>query len=113
MTSLTEHATTSDLSSVERVVELQVRDVRFPTSRMRDGSDAMNPMPDYSAAYVVARTSTGAEGHSLVFTIGRGTDVQVAAIEAFAPSVVGLAVDPMLADLGAFSRALGQDSPMR
>jgi L-fuconate dehydratase len=102
-----------DRSDAERIVELEVRDVRFPTSRMLDGSDAMNPMPDYSAAYVVVRTSAGDEGHSLVFTIGRGTDVQVAAVKAFAPSVIGLAVEPALADPGAFSRLLGDDSPMR
>src|SRR4051794_32195188 len=102
-----------DGSDVERIVEVTVRDVRFPTSRLRDGSDAMNPMPDYSAAYVVVRTSTGAEGYSLVFTIGRGTEVQVAAIEAFAPALVGQPVEAALADMGAFSRRLGADSPMR
>jgi L-fuconate dehydratase len=93
----------------ERIVELEVRDVRFPTSRMLDGSDAMNPMPDYSAAYVVLRTSAGDEGHSLVFTIGRGTDVQVMAVRAFAPLVAGVAVEAALGDLGAFSRRLGDD----
>jgi L-fuconate dehydratase len=98
---------------VERIAAVTVRDVRFPTSRLRDGSDAMNPMPDYSAAYVIVRTSTGAEGYSLVFTIGRGTEIQVAAIEAFAPSLVVQPVDATLADLGAFSRRLGADSPMR
>jgi L-fuconate dehydratase len=99
--------------SPERIAALEVRDVRFPTSRMLDGSDAMNPMPDYSAAYVILRTTSGAEGHSLVFTIGRGTDVQVAAVEAFADSVTGLPVEPQLADMGAFSRLIGEDSPMR
>jgi L-fuconate dehydratase len=100
-------------SDLERIVAVTVSDIRFPTSRLRDGSDAMNPMPDYSAAYVVVRTSSGAEGCSLVFTIGRGTEVQVAAIEAFTPAVVGLPVDATLADLGAFSRRLGADSPLR
>src|SRR3954451_2457784 len=99
----TEIPLATDGAGVERIAELRVRDVRFPTSRLRDGSDAMNPMPDYSAAYVVVRTTAGEEGHSRVFTIGRGTDVQVAAIEAFAPAVVGRPVEPTLADLGAFS----------
>ena len=103
----------TDGSGVERIAEVTVRDVRFPTSRLRDGSDAMNPMPDYSAAYVVVRTSTGAEGYSLVFTIGRGTEVQVAAVEAFAPALVGQPVEAALEDMGAFSRRLGADSPMR
>jgi L-fuconate dehydratase len=103
----------SDVLDAERILELEVHDVRFPTSRMLDGSDAMNPMPDYSAAYAIVRTSAGDEGHSLVFTIGRGTDVQVAAIRAFAPELIGLAVQPALDDLGAFSRRLGDNSPMR
>ena len=38
------------------VTSLETFDVRFPTSRELDGSDAMNPDPDYSAAYVVLRT---------------------------------------------------------
>ena len=51
----------------------------------------MNPDPDYSAAYVVLETDhpTGS-GHGLTFTIGRGTEVCVAAIEALAPHVVGV-----------------------
>ena len=36
-----------------RISALDVIDVRFPTSLGLDGSDAMNPEPDYSAAYVV------------------------------------------------------------
>jgi len=59
-----------------------ITDVRFPTSRERDGSDAMNPDPDYSAAYVVVHTSKGNAGHGFVFTIGRGNEVAVAAIRA-------------------------------
>ena len=65
------------------ITSLETFDVRFPTSRELDGSDAMNPDPDYSAAYVVLRTDAGdgLEGHGFAFTIGRGNDVQVAAIE--------------------------------
>jgi L-fuconate dehydratase len=73
----------------------------------------MNSQPDYSAAYVVLRTSGGDEGHSLVFTIGRGTEVQDAAVRSYAPFVVGLAVEDALQDPGAFSRRPGGDSPMR
>ena len=65
-----------------RITSIRTRDVRFPTSREMDGSDAMNPDPDYSAAYVELRTDAdGHEGHGFVFTIGRGNDVEVAAIE--------------------------------
>ncbi|GAA0234832.1 enolase C-terminal domain-like protein [Cryptosporangium japonicum] len=93
--------------------EVDAHDVRFPTSRFLDGSDAMNPFPDYSAAYVVLRTSDGEEGHSLVFTVGRGNDVEVAAIRALASLVIGLEVDDVLADLGGFSRRLAGDSQFR
>jgi L-fuconate dehydratase len=96
-------------------------DVRFPTSRQLDGSDAMNPSPDYSAAYVVLRTDAadpaepGAAlaGHGFVFTIGRGNDVQLAAIRALEPLVAGLDVDETLADLGGLYRRLVWDSPLR
>jgi L-fuconate dehydratase len=94
-----------------KVIALDVHDVRFPTSRRLDGSDAMNPDPDYSAAYVVLRTDTGAEGHGFCFTIGRGTELCTAAIEAYAPLVVGHELD--LADLGEFSRRLVHDSQLR
>src|SRR5881392_2628636 len=95
------------------ITGLNVGDVRFPTSRQLDGSDAMNPLPDYSAAYVILRTSAGEEGHSLIFTLGRGTDVQVAATRALAPLVVGANVEAAMDDMGAFARRLGADSPNR
>src|SRR5262245_12299204 len=90
-------------------------DVRFPTSRQRDGSDAMNPDPDYSAAYVVLRTDRGdaLEGHGLTFTIGRGTEVCVAAIEALAHHVVGLTLEAITADLAGFWRSLVHDTQLR
>jgi L-fuconate dehydratase len=95
------------ISSVDAV------DVRFPTSLHLDGSDAMNPEPDYSAAYVTVRTSGGDEGHGLAFTVGRGNEVEVAAVRALAPLVVGLSVEELLGDLGAFSRRLTGDSQLR
>src|SRR3954447_15488861 len=96
-----------------KIVELETHDVRFPTSRHLDGSDAMSPSPDYSAAYVVLRTDDGADGHALAFTVGRGNDVQVAGIRALAPLVVGQDVDEVLDDLGAFARRLSGDSQLR
>lgn len=97
----------------DRFVDFAVADVRFPTSRELAGSDAMNPDPDYSAAYVTVRTSGGDEGYGFVFTIGRGTEVAVAAIRAVERLVVGLPVDDVLADLGGFWRRLTHDSPLR
>ena len=97
------------------ITDLAVIDIRFPTSRELDGSDAMNPDPDYSAAYVVLRTDAGdgLEGHGLTFTIGRGTEVVVAAVEALRPLVVGRSVEGLEADLGGFWRDLVGDSQLR
>jgi L-fuconate dehydratase len=97
----------------ERITGFDVTDVRFPTSLELDGSDAMNPDPDYSAAYVVVHTDGGQEGHGFAFTIGRGTEVEVAGIRAVEQLVVGLDVDEVLGDLGGFSRRLVSDSPLR
>jgi len=90
-------------------------DIRFPTSRELDGSDAMNPDPDYSAAYLVLRTDAGdgLEGHGFTFTIGRGNDVQVAAINALRTHVLGRSVDALCADPGSLSRDLVGDSQLR
>jgi len=90
-------------------------DVRFPTSLLLDGSDAMNPDPDYSAAYVTLSTDAddGLEGHGLVFTIGRGNEVQVAALNAFGGHLLGRDAESLLADLGGFSRELLSDSQLR
>jgi L-fuconate dehydratase len=97
-----------------RIVALDCFDVRFPTSIEHDGSDAMNPDPDYSAAYAVLRTDApGLEGHALCFTIGRGNEVVVAAIAALRPHVVGRYVSDIAADLGGFSAALISDSQLR
>jgi L-fuconate dehydratase len=108
----TEHADTP-LSTAAAVTGLDVRDVRFPTSRELDGSDAMNPLPDYSAAYLTLHTSSGHGGNSLVFTVGRGNDVQAAAIKALEPLVVGVPLRDVLDDLGGFYRHLIGDSPTR
>ena len=97
----------------ELISAVDAVDVRFPTSLELDGSDAMNPEPDYSAAYVTIRTSGGDEGYGLAFTVGRGNDVEVAAVRALAPLVVGLPVDEVLNDLGGFSRRLTGDSQLR
>jgi L-fuconate dehydratase len=103
------------MKSQSKIVALEALDVRFPTSRQLDGSDAMNPDPDYSAAYIVLRTDAtdGLAGHGLVFTIGRGNDVQTAAIHALSHLVVGRDVSAIVDDLGAFARSLVADSQLR
>jgi L-fuconate dehydratase len=90
-------------------------DIRFPTSRELDGSDAMNPDPDYSAAYVILKTDhpAGLEGHGLTFTIGRGNELCVAAIHSLLPLVVGRTLESFAADMGAFWRHMVGDSQLR
>lgn len=97
------------------ITALETYDVRFPTSRQLDGSDAMNPDPDYSAAYLILRTDApdGLAGYGLVFTIGRGNEVQTAAIDALRPYVVGVSVEEVIGDLGGFSKRLASDSQLR
>jgi L-fuconate dehydratase len=102
-----------ELTVTELISSVETFDVRFPTSRERDGSDAMNPFPDYSAAYIVVRTSEGAEGYGLVFTVGRGTELQVAGVQALSGLVVGQPVEDVLADPGALARRLTGDSQIR
>jgi L-fuconate dehydratase len=93
---------------------LRVHDVRFPTSRQLDGSDAMNPDPDYSAAYVVLETDRpGLSGHGLTFTIGRGNEICCAAIEAMRHLVVGLDLAWVTEDMGRFWRHVTSDSQLR
>ena len=100
---------------MSRIVALETSDIRFPTSLSLDGSDAMNPDPDYSAAYVIVRTDADDEiaGHSFVFTIGRGNDVQVAGIDALAGHLVGRELEPLLDDMGGTFRELIGDSQLR
>jgi L-fuconate dehydratase len=97
------------------ILGFETYDVRFPTSRMLDGSDAMNPDPDYSAAALIVRTdaSDGLAGHAHVFTIGRGNEIQLSAIRAFEPFLAGLDLDEVLSDLGGLARRLAGDSPLR
>jgi L-fuconate dehydratase len=98
--------------SRSRITAVETHDIRFPTSLQLDGSDAMNPDPDYSAAYLVLRTDEpgGPSGHGFAFTIGRGNDVQTAAIKALTPYLIGKPVDT---DLGDLWRELVHDSQLR
>jgi L-fuconate dehydratase len=96
---------------MSQVTRFETIDLRFPTSRDLAGSDAMNPDPDYSAAYLTLETVDGDKGHGFVFTIGRGNDVQVAAIEALAPFVADSELD--LDDLGELYRRMVYDSQLR
>ena len=96
-----------------RITSLSTHDLRFPTSATFAGSDAMNPDPDYSAAYVVLGTDGGVAGHGLTFTIGRGNEVVIAAIRALEGRVVGLTTEWIAADPGRFWRHVTGDSQLR
>ncbi len=96
------------------VTALRTFDIRFPTSQDLSGSDAMNPDPDYSAAYVVLETDQpGLEGHGLTFTIGRGNEICIAAIEALRDRVVGLDLAWIAEAPGRFWRHVTDDSQLR
>lgn len=103
------------MSILTRILDVSVRDIRFPTSRRKDGSDAMNPDPDYSAAYVVIRTDhpSGLQGHGLAFTIGRGTEIVVTAVQALIPLIKGRTMEGIVADMAGFWRHITGDSQLR
>lgn len=103
------------MEQADSITALDTYDVRFPTSRELDGSDAMHPDPDYSAAYVVVRTDAadGLQGHGFAFTIGRGNEVEAAAIRALEPMVVGRPLGATMGDLGGLWRDLVHDAQLR
>src|SRR5713101_6810624 len=86
------------------ITNVLVRDIRFPTSATLDGSDAMNPDPDYSATYVVLQTdsSRGLQGYGLAFTNGRGNEVCVAAVHALKHHVLGRTLESLTDDFAGF-----------
>uniref|UniRef100_A0A667XXE2 Enolase superfamily member 1 n=1 Tax=Myripristis murdjan TaxID=586833 RepID=A0A667XXE2_9TELE len=98
---------------VHKIIKLAVTDVRFPTSLEQHGSDAMHRDPDYSAAYVVISTDVGLRGYGLTFTVGRGTEIVVCAVEALAGLVVGKSLEEIISDFRGFYRLLTSDGQMR
>ncbi len=97
-----------------KITDFETKDIRFPTSRDLDGSDAMNTVPDYSAAYVIFKTNReGLEGHGLTFTTGRGTELCVKAVELLANSVVGTSLDDITTNFGDYWKQITGDSQLR
>ncbi len=96
-----------------KITNITTRDIRFPTSKHLDGSDAMNLDPDYSAAYVILHTDSSLTGHGLTFTIGRGNEIVVAAMQALKPLIVGHTLEEFTADMGKFYRHMTSDSQLR
>lgn len=96
------------------ITSVETRDVRFPTSRSLDGSDAINKDPDYSAAYVILKTSDPSlEGHGLTFTLGRGNEICVLAIKSLSYLLVGKSLDDLTSDMAGFYRMITGDSQLR
>ena len=95
------------------ITDLEVHDLRFPTSRTQAGTDSMHVDPDYSAAYVILQTDSELQGHGLTFTIGRGNEVCALAIEAFRSHVVGQRLTDITHDFGGFWQRLAEDSQLR
>lgn len=94
--------------------QAEIKDIRFPTSRTLDGSDAMNPDPDYSAAYLILKTNVpGLEGHGFTFTIGRGNEICTVAINAILPLVIGQNLETIKSDMAGFWRKVTGDSQLR
>lgn len=98
---------------VNSIVGLSVADIRFPTSDFHVGSDAVNRDPDYSAAYVTLTTTSGHQGHGLIFTIGRGNELCCAAVESMQHLVIGRDLDEIRHDSGRFCAELLSDSQLR
>ena len=96
-----------------QIRDLEVLDLRFPTSRTHAGTDAVHVDPDYSAAYVILSTDAGVDGHGLTFTIGRGNEVVAAAIDAFRHLVVGRRLADITADFAAYWHQLAGESQLR
>jgi L-fuconate dehydratase len=96
------------------ITRVDIQDIRFPTSRSLDGSDAMNAAPDYSAAYVILHTDDGSpEGHGLTFTIGRGNEIVVTALQSLAPMIEGRSLSSITDNMGTFWREITGDSQLR
>jgi L-fuconate dehydratase len=98
-----------------RITSLRVRDIRFPTSRWLDGSDAMHRAPDYSCAYVTLNTDSGEQlqGCGLAFTNGNGTEVVVAAVRALEHLVVGKTLEEITSGMSDFWRSLTSEDQLR
>jgi len=96
-----------------KITDMDVWDIRFPTSKELHGSDAMNKDPDYSAAYVVLQTDGEHEGHGLTFTLGRGNELCVEAVKSLYPLVVGRNLPDIIADMSGFWRSVASDSQIR
>lgn len=96
------------------ITSAEIKDIRFPTSKYKHGSDAMNPDPDYSAAYIILKTNQPElEGHGLTFTIGRGNEIVCAALDAIKYHVLGKSLASITSNWAGFWKQITSDSQIR
>lgn len=95
------------------ITDIDVKDVRFPTSLQADGSDAMHTDPDYSCAYVTIKTDKGYEGYGLTFTLGRGTEIVVEACKSISALVKNQKANEIFGNFGSFWRKITSESQLR
>lgn len=97
-----------------KIISIETQDIRFSTSKSLDGSDAMNKDPDYSAAYVILKTNdANLEGHGLTFTVGRGNELCIAAIQSLSYLLIGKSMNDLTANMGGFWQMMTSDSQLR
>lgn len=96
-----------------KIISLNVKDIRFPTSLQYHGSDAMHTDPDYSCAYVTIKTADNKEGNGLTFTCGRGTEIIVACVKSMSHLIVGKFAADIFGDFGTFWRSITSESQLR
>ena len=107
-------STRKNLTRDNAIEAVTIQDVRFPTSKEAHGSDAMHKDPDYSAAYVIIKAKGLAhEGHGISFTLGRGTEIVVAAAKALVPLVEGWVLLDIYCDFASFWRHLTCETQLR
>ncbi|KAH7121243.1 mandelate racemase/muconate lactonizing protein-like protein [Dendryphion nanum] len=95
------------------ITHAETRDVRFPTSLDKTGSDAMNAAGDYSSAYCILHTDSEFKGHGMTFTIGRGNEIVCSAITHLADRIKGRTLESLVSNWGQTWRHLVNDSQLR
>ncbi|VDI67921.1 L-fuconate dehydratase [Mytilus galloprovincialis] len=101
------------MSLPTKITDLIVKDIRFPTSLEKDGSDAMHTAPDYSCAYVILKTDSKLQGNGNTFLNGRGTQIVCCAIEAFRKLVVGQKLADIFGNFGKYWQSLCSEDQIR
>src|ERR1700691_1153567 len=109
---LSSDSSRTDLKPIT-ITDIRVIDIRFPTSREAIGSDAVNKDPDYSAAYCILETNSELRGHGITFTLGRGTDLCVQAVQYLSRFAVGRTLDSITDDFAGFVREVTGDTQYR